>query len=420
MRGGRRHFVHSKVMAWVAFDRAVRMAEEFGREGPVDRWRELRAQVHREVCERGFDRERGTFTQSYGSQGLDAALLMIPLVGFLPPDDERVTGTIEAIKRELYVDGFVLRYDSREADDGLPPGEGAFLPCSFWLADCLAMTGPHGRGDRAVRPAGRPGERRRAARRGVRSAPGPDARELPAGLHACRAGQHRDEPGRRHHRARGAPSVARRGGPPLMRAITIDPGKADSAALEEMPEPAAAEGAILVDGVALGICGTDAEIVRGDYGEAPAGSERLILGHESLGRVREAPDGSGFAPGDLVVGIVRRPDPVPCASCAAGEWDFCRNGEYTERGIKARHGYGSERWRIEPDFAVKLDPSLGLLGVLMEPARWSRRRGSTSTGSRPRADRRPSASRHRRRADRPARRAARACSAASRSMSSTG
>ena len=152
-----------------------------------------------------------------------------------------------------------------------------------------------------------------------------------------------------------------------MRAITIDPGRADSAALEEMPEPAEAEGAILADGVALGICGTDAEIVRGDYGEAPEGSDRLILGHESLGRVREAPEGSGFAPGDLVVGIVRRPDPVPCPSCAAGEWDFCRNGQFTERGIKARHGYGSERWRIEPEFAVKLDPELGLLGVLMEP-----------------------------------------------------
>jgi len=152
-----------------------------------------------------------------------------------------------------------------------------------------------------------------------------------------------------------------------MRAITLDPGTPDSAALEEVPEPAAAEGAILVDGVALGICGTDAEIVRGDYGEAPPGAERLILGHESLGRVAQAPDGSGFAAGDLVVGIVRRPDPVPCPSCAAGEWDFCRNGRYTERGIKALHGFGSERWRIEPDFAVKLDPELGLLGVLMEP-----------------------------------------------------
>ena len=152
-----------------------------------------------------------------------------------------------------------------------------------------------------------------------------------------------------------------------MRAITLLPGTPGSAELEEVPEPAAGEGPILVDGVALGICGTDAEIVRGDYGEAPPGAERLILGHESLGRVAEAPEGSGFATGDLVVGIVRRPDPLPCPSCAAGEWDFCRNGGYTERGIKALHGYGSERWRIEPDFAVKLDPALGALGVLMEP-----------------------------------------------------
>src|ERR671921_1167060 len=134
-----------------------------------------------------------------------------------------------------------------------------------------------------------------------------------------------------------------------------------------MPDPEPADGELLVDGVALGVCGTDIEIVGGEYGWAPPGEERLILGHESLGRVAEAPDGSGFAPGDLVVGIVRRPDPVPCPSCAAGEWDFCRNGRYTERGIKALHGYGSERWRIEPKFAVKLDPGLGVLGVLMEP-----------------------------------------------------
>jgi threonine dehydrogenase-like Zn-dependent dehydrogenase len=152
-----------------------------------------------------------------------------------------------------------------------------------------------------------------------------------------------------------------------MRAITLDPGTPDSAALEEVPEPTPGEGAMLVDGIALGICGTDAEIVRGDYGEAPPGQQRLILGHESLGRVAEAPAGSGFARGDLVAGIVRRPDPVPCPSCAAGEWDFCRNGEYTERGIKGLHGFGSERWTIEPEFAVRIDSELGLLGVLMEP-----------------------------------------------------
>jgi GH15 family glucan-1,4-alpha-glucosidase len=144
VRGRRRHFVHSKVMAWVAFDRAVRTVERFPHhDGPVDRWRGLRDRVHREVCERGFDAERRTFTQSYGSRGLDAATLMIPIVGFLPPDDERVVGTIEAIQRELVRDGFVLRYDTDEADDGLPPGEGAFLPCSFWLADCLTLIGRH-------------------------------------------------------------------------------------------------------------------------------------------------------------------------------------------------------------------------------------------------------------------------------------
>jgi glucose 1-dehydrogenase len=152
-----------------------------------------------------------------------------------------------------------------------------------------------------------------------------------------------------------------------MRAITVIPGQAGSASLEEVPEPGEAAGAVLVDGLALGICGTDGEIVRGEYGWAPPGAERLVLGHESLGRVREAPDGSGFAAGDLVVGIVRRPDPVPCGPCSAGEWDFCANGEYTERGIKERHGYGSERWRVESEFAIKLDPELEDVGVLLEP-----------------------------------------------------
>ena len=152
-----------------------------------------------------------------------------------------------------------------------------------------------------------------------------------------------------------------------MRAITVIPGQAGSAQLDEVPEPAAAAGSLLVDGLALGICGTDGEIVRGEYGWPPAGEERLVLGHESLGRVLEAPDGSGFAAGDLVVGIVRRPDAVPCAPCAAGEWDFCANGEYTERGIKQLHGYGSERWRVEPEFAIRLDPGLEDVGVLLEP-----------------------------------------------------
>jgi GH15 family glucan-1,4-alpha-glucosidase len=141
VRGPRRHFVHSKVMAWVAFDRAVKTIERFGRPGDADRWRRARGDIHREVCEKGWDAERGTFTQSYGSRALDAALLLIPRVGFLPGDDPRVIGTVEAVQRELVEDGFVLRYPTEEADDGLPPGEGAFLPCSFWLADALALTG---------------------------------------------------------------------------------------------------------------------------------------------------------------------------------------------------------------------------------------------------------------------------------------
>jgi GH15 family glucan-1,4-alpha-glucosidase len=125
----------------VAFDRAVRGVETYGLPGDADRWRRMRDEVRREVLEQGWDGERSTFTQSYGSKALDASLLLIPRVGFLAPDDPRVLGTIEAIERELLVDGFVLRYPTDEADDGLPPGEGAFLPCSFWLADALAMAG---------------------------------------------------------------------------------------------------------------------------------------------------------------------------------------------------------------------------------------------------------------------------------------
>jgi GH15 family glucan-1,4-alpha-glucosidase len=139
VRGPRRHFVHSKVMAWAGVDRAVRAVEEFGLEGPVERWRALRSQIHGEVCAEGFDADRGTFTQFYGSAGLDAALLLIPQTGFLPWDDERVVGTVEAVRRELYRDGFVLRYDP-SADggvDGLPGAEGAFLACTFWFADAL-------------------------------------------------------------------------------------------------------------------------------------------------------------------------------------------------------------------------------------------------------------------------------------------
>ncbi len=154
-----------------------------------------------------------------------------------------------------------------------------------------------------------------------------------------------------------------------MRALTVVPGQKDSAAVVEMPEPAEEEGTLLVEGLAMGVCGTDIEIASGKYGEAPEGEQRLILGHESLGRVISFTKGTDpFVKGDLVVGIVRRPDPEPCVCCARGEWDMCRNGRYTERGIKGRHGYGSERWRVEPEFAVRLDPALESVGVLLEPA----------------------------------------------------
>jgi threonine dehydrogenase-like Zn-dependent dehydrogenase len=153
-----------------------------------------------------------------------------------------------------------------------------------------------------------------------------------------------------------------------MLALTVVPKRPGSAALVELDEPAVSDGTLLVDAVAVGICGTDREIAGGAFGEEPPGQERLVLGHESLGRVVAAPAGAGFAPGDLVVGIVRRPDPVPCASCAAGEWDMCRNGRYTERGIRQRDGYASERFRLEPEFAISVSPALGLLGVLLEPA----------------------------------------------------
>jgi glucose 1-dehydrogenase len=153
-----------------------------------------------------------------------------------------------------------------------------------------------------------------------------------------------------------------------MKAITVEPKRAGSTRLEDVPEPAEREGSILVESIAVGVCGTDVEIAEGHYGWPPAGRPRLVLGHESLGRVLDPGPSSELARGDLVAGIVRRPDPVPCPSCAVGEWDMCRNGRYTERGIKELDGFMSERWRIEPEYAMKVDASLGLLGVLLEPA----------------------------------------------------
>ncbi len=141
VRGEKRHFTHSKVMAWVTFDRLVKATEEFGLPGPVDRWRSLRDQIHADVCRNGYNAELGSFVQRYGGVELDASLLLLPLVGFLPADDPRMRGTVEAVQRRLSVGGLLLRYDSAATDDGLPAGEGVFLACSFWLADNLVLQG---------------------------------------------------------------------------------------------------------------------------------------------------------------------------------------------------------------------------------------------------------------------------------------
>lgn len=152
-----------------------------------------------------------------------------------------------------------------------------------------------------------------------------------------------------------------------MRALTIDPARSDSLAVEDVADPVPAENQLLVAGIAFGVCATDRELVAGVHGTAPPGEQRLILGHESLGHVIEAPAGSGFATGDLVAGVVRRPDPVPCGACAHGEFDMCRNGRYVERGIKAAHGYGSELWTLDPAYAVRIDSRLAEVGMLVEP-----------------------------------------------------
>jgi threonine dehydrogenase-like Zn-dependent dehydrogenase len=152
-----------------------------------------------------------------------------------------------------------------------------------------------------------------------------------------------------------------------MRALIVRPGASNSLALTEWCEPQAAEGQLLIEGLAVGLCGTDTEIIGGGYGQAPPGGDELVLGHENLGRILHAPRDSGFSVGDLVVSIVRRPDPEPCAACAAGEWDMCRNGRYTEHGIRGLHGFARERWRAELDAVVAVDRALGRLGVLLEP-----------------------------------------------------
>jgi threonine dehydrogenase-like Zn-dependent dehydrogenase len=147
--------------------------------------------------------------------------------------------------------------------------------------------------------------------------------------------------------------------------MTVEPGKPDTAAVATRPEPDEHDGSVLVEGLAVGICGTDREIIRDGSGRTPPGRGEIVLGHESLGRVLDAPAGSGLAPGDLVVGIVRRPD--DCPTCRRDQWDYCRTGRYTERGIKEADGYGAQRWRADPHFLVRLDPALDHVGVLLEP-----------------------------------------------------
>jgi GH15 family glucan-1,4-alpha-glucosidase len=141
VRSGREHFTYSKVMAWVAFDRTIKSAEQFNFDGPIDHWKKLRTEIHADVCRKGYDPRQQSFVRSYGSTEIDASLLLLPTVGFLPPQDPRVKGTIEAVERHLMKDGLVLRYNTASADDGLPPGEGVFLACSFWMVDAYVMLG---------------------------------------------------------------------------------------------------------------------------------------------------------------------------------------------------------------------------------------------------------------------------------------
>lgn len=153
-----------------------------------------------------------------------------------------------------------------------------------------------------------------------------------------------------------------------MRAATLVPGEPERAGVSEREDPQPGDGELLVEGLLVGVCGTDREIVQGGHGTLPPGAVDMVGFHESLGRVLATPAGGGFDAGDLVVGVVRRPDPVPCGPCAAGEWDYCRNGRYTERGIKELDGYGAQRWTVPAGFAVRLDGGVGELGVLTEPA----------------------------------------------------
>jgi GH15 family glucan-1,4-alpha-glucosidase len=225
VRGPRRHFVHSKVMAWAGADRMVKAVEQFGLEGPVDRWRALRQAIHADVCARGYDADRGTFTQYYGSTELDASLLLIPRVGFLPYADQRVRGTVRAVEQDLLEDGFLLRYRTEAGVDGLEGKEGAFLACSFWLVNALHGVGPHRGGALAVRAAAVPAQRRRAAGRGVGPALPAAGRQLPAGVQPRAAGGLRRHLERRaavDGAARGSLSRFGAGAPLACEAVTVE------------------------------------------------------------------------------------------------------------------------------------------------------------------------------------------------------
>ena len=227
VRGGARQFTHSKVMAWVAFDRAVRSIEEFGLEGPLERWRLVRSEIHDEVCQHGFDEEQNAFVQSFGATDLDASLLMIPLVGFLPPDDERVRGTVAAIERRLIRDGLVLRYDTGAGTDGLPAGRRRLPRLQLLARGQLRPARPPRRGARAVRASAGLAQRRRAPGGGIRSRAETPARKFSAGLLASGADQHRAQSRRRAAARRICARASRSTGrEPISRARTQAAGKA--------------------------------------------------------------------------------------------------------------------------------------------------------------------------------------------------
>ncbi len=236
VRGPPQHFTHSKAMAWVAFDRAIKIAERLGNGDSTESWRKVRDKIHADVCRNAFDPKLGSFVQAYGSKALDASLLLLPLVGFLPPTDRRIIGTVKAIERRLVVDGLVLRYDTGEGVDGLPPGEGAFLACSFWLADNYILQGRIAEARQLFESLIGADQRPRAPGRGIRSAHQAPGRKLSAGVLARGAGQHRLQPDPQRRPGRAA-LLARRENRPKSAASA---GKGGYSAAVESPRRRAA------------------------------------------------------------------------------------------------------------------------------------------------------------------------------------